>query len=99
MNKLFASIKRREVKIEEKGAERDSAYFSKGYRNLFEICKRFAIIDVLYAEEKPFIMLDDPFSNLDDGKVKAALSLVEELSEEYQIIYLVCHDSRTLRNG
>lgn len=87
------------VKIEEKGAERDSAYFSKGYRNLFEICKRFAIIDVLYAEEKPFIMLDDPFSNLDDGKVKAALSLVEELSEEYQIIYLVCHDSRTLRNG
>ena len=87
------------VNIEEKGAERDSAYFSKGYRNLFEICKRFALIDVLYVGEKPFIILDDPFCNLDDEKVKSSLSLIKDLSGVYQIIYLVCHGSRAQING
>ena len=76
------------------GAERETQFFSKGYRNLFEICKRFALTDVLFTGEKPFIILDDPFYNLDDAKIAAALDLVKKLSEEYQILYFVCHESR-----
>lgn len=69
-------------------------YYSKGYQNLFDICKRFALTEVLFTKEKPFLILDDPFTNLDDDKIQKALDLIRKLSQEYQIIYLVCHESR-----
>ena len=74
----------------------DPVYYSEGYRNLFEICKRFAFIDVLFTGEKPFIVLDDPFSDLDDDKVRAGIDFIQKISHEYQIIYFICHDSRSL---
>ena len=49
---------------------------------------------MLFTKEKPFLILDDPFTNLDDEKIKNAIDLIKKLSEEYQIIYFVCHDSR-----
>ncbi|MBQ6980228.1 MAG: hypothetical protein IJQ07_06255 [Clostridia bacterium] len=82
------------VSVNAGGAERETEFFSKGYRNLFEICKRFALTDILFTAEKPFIVLDDPFYNLDDEKLKESISLIKKLSEEYQILYLVCHESR-----
>ena len=82
------------ITIKSSGAERETEYFSKGYRNLFEICKRFALTDILFTADKPFIILDDPFYNLDDGKVTEAVSLIKKLSAEYQILYLICHESR-----
>lgn len=82
------------ITVDEDAFSRETDYYSKGYRNLFEICKRFALTDVLFTAEKPFVVLDDPFCNLDDVKLSQALSLVKKLSQNYQIIYLVCHESR-----
>ncbi len=82
------------VTVEENGGAKQPDYYSKGEQNLFEICKRFALTDVLFTGEKPFIILDDPFYNLDDQKLAQALELVKKLSKEYQIIYFVCHESR-----
>ncbi len=82
------------VSIEEKDGTKSTDYYSKGYQNLFEICKRFALTDVLFKGEKPFIILDDPFYNLDDKKIEQAINLIKSLSDEYQIIYFVCHQSR-----
>ncbi len=82
------------VFVENDGVLLDSAYFSQGYKNLFCICERFALIDMLFDGEKPFVVLDDPFTNLDQDKIKQALSLIKELSKEFQIIYFVCHESR-----
>ena len=82
------------ITVEGGGAERDTDYFSKGYRNLFDICKRFALADVIFTKERPFLILDDPFCNLDDNKLSAALELIRRLQGEYQILYLVCHESR-----
>ena len=82
------------VTVNEPSGQKDTDYYSKGYQNLFEICKRFALTDVLFTGEKPFIILDDPFYNLDDNKLKNAIELIKKLSEEYQILYLVCHESR-----
>ncbi len=80
--------------VEENGVSKDVAYYSKGYQNLYDICKRFALTDVLFTGEKPFIILDDPFYNLDDKKLEKAIDLIKKLSNEYQILYLICHDSR-----
>ncbi len=82
------------VSVEEVDGVKSTDYYSKGYQNLFEICKRFALTDVLFKKEKPFIILDDPFYNLDDKKIGQAKKLINSLSEEYQIIYFVCHQSR-----
>ena len=104
INKYFALVNSQEksvnidvdfnVTIEEKGQEKVVDYYSKGYQNLFEICKRLALIDVLFTGEKPFIILDDPFYNLDDDKLSKALSLINKMADDYQILYLVCHESR-----
>ena len=53
-----------------------------------------AMIDAMYPEEKPFLVLDDPFSNLDDERLKGGLRFLHSASLEYQIIYLTCHKSR-----
>ena len=38
--------------------------------------------------------LNKNYYNLDDEKLNNALELIKNLSQEYQIIYLVCHESR-----
>lgn len=86
------------VNVLEKGAQKSTEYYSEGLKNLFELCKRFALIDVLFKNEKPFIMLDDPFSNFDKDRINSSLKLLNELKNEYQIIYFVCHDSRCTFN-
>jgi DNA repair exonuclease SbcCD ATPase subunit len=82
------------VKIEEFGSKRDIDYFSEGYKDVIGICSRLALVDALFKNESPFIILDDPFANLDEEKLANALSLMEQTSSKYQIIYLICHKSR-----
>lgn len=83
-----------DVKIDVKGSKKELKYFSAGYKDLIYICMRFSLINALFNEELPFVILDDPFVNLDDNKTKRALHLLNELSREYQIIYFICNKSR-----
>lgn len=82
------------IKISKDGSMKEVDYFSEGYKNLINICKRFALTEVLFKKEKPFFILDDPFFNLDENNLKSAVDLIKKLSADYQIIYLICHDSR-----
>ena len=83
-----------EVRLERFGAGRELAWFSAGQTDLVSLCMRLALVDALFREAKPFVILDDPFVNLDDGRMKRALALLEELSRDRQIVYLVCSRSR-----
>ncbi len=83
------------VKVNEQGSNKEISYFSTGYKDLIYICMRLSLIDSLFENEKPFIILDDPFVNLDEAKIKNAMELLNNLSKEYQIIYFVCHESRS----
>ena len=82
------------ITAREQGEQRDTKLLSTGYQDLIGICMRMALTDAMYQEEKPFIIFDDPFVNLDAPKVKGGLELLGKISEEYQIIYFTCHDSR-----
>ena len=55
---------------------------------------RLSLVKALFKDELPFVILDDPFVNLDNEKTKKAISLLKEFSKEYQVIYFVCNDSR-----
>lgn len=83
------------VSYDRDGAMREKGYFSTGMRDMTDICLRLAMIDAMYpSEEKPPLILDDPFVNLDDKHLKNALRLLKKLSEDRRIIYLTCHSSR-----
>lgn len=81
-----------QVKLEEAGAFRELEYYSAGWQDLVQLAKRFAIADALCDGELPVLILDDPFTNLDTGKQKKALRLLEEKAEKWQIIYFTCHE-------
>ena len=74
----------------------EEGYLSAGLLDLVHICKRFALIDLIYKNETPFVVLDDPFVNLDDKNLDIAKKIVQKLSEKYQIIFLTCHSSRRI---
>ena len=44
--------------------------------------------------EAPFLLLDDPFVNLDEEHLSAARALLDRLAKELQILYFVCHVGR-----
>lgn len=82
------------VQIDSNGSKREIKYFSSGYKDLIYICMRFSLIKVLFENELPFVILDDPFVNLDDEKTEKAIELLKKFSEKYQVIYLICNKSR-----
>ncbi len=75
--------------------EKEFEFLSQGYRDAISICQRFALLDTIYLKEKPFVLLDDPFVNLDEEKRKVLSGIVKDFSKTYQTIYLHCHE----RNG
>ncbi len=82
------------ITVEEKGFQRDKRYLSAGNRDLVGICMRMALVDAMYNDEKPFVIFDDPFVNLDNDRLMRGLKFISDISKEYQVIYFTCHDSR-----
>lgn len=82
------------ISVREQGALRDTDLLSEGYRDLVGLCRRMAMTDAMYGKEKPFLIFDDPFVNLDDGKLEGALSFLEKIAADYQVIYFTCSRSR-----
>ena len=84
-----------EVRLQGGGQTRTMESFSRGWRDAVQFCVRLALTDAMYAEgEAPFLLLDDPFVNLDDARLEAARKMLERLKEKYQIIYMVCQKER-----
>ena len=48
--------------IEEQGLPRLPELLSAGYRDIAGLCMRMALIDAMYQNDAPFILMDDPFA-------------------------------------
>ena len=83
-----------QVYPERMGQTRELAYFSAGQTDLVMLCMRLALVDALFREENMFVILDDPFVNLDDAHTEQALKLLRGFAQNRQILYLTCHSSR-----
>lgn len=79
------------------GEARDVESYSSGNRDLVDICLRMALVDAMYQDEKPFVVMDDPFVNLDRKRTEHALDFLKDIAEEYQVIYFTCNESRSIR--
>lgn len=82
------------ITVDECGKQRSVNTLSSGYKDLVGICLRVALVDAMYKEEMPVLILDDPFISLDDEKISACKEFLNKVSENYQIIYFTCSSSR-----
>ena len=82
------------IRLRDQGLPRDPGLLSAGSQDLIGLCRRLAMIDTMYRGEKPFLIMDDPFVNLDQDRLQAGLKLVKGLSADRQVIYFTCHHSR-----
>lgn len=83
------------VSVDSNGEMHDSKYFSSGERELMDLCVRLSLLEAVFKNaEAPVIVLDDPFVNMDSESISRAMKLIKELAKKYQIIYMVCHESR-----
>ncbi len=85
-----------EIRYEQNGKERSEKHLSDGQKSICAFCFRLALIDNMYNEEKPFLILDDPFVQLDHAHLEKVKFLLKELSKKLQIVYFCCHESRDM---
>lgn len=78
------------------GAQRETGAFSLGSQDLVNIVLRVALVEAMYQKEKPFLILDDSFVNLDEARLGTAGTFLRRIAENYQVIYFTCHESRAL---
>lgn len=79
-----------QVLLHRAGEPRSVGCLSKGQADLTEFSMRLALADTLFPQDKPLLILDDPFVNLDNTHREAVFSLLKKLSGTYQILYLTC---------
>ena len=56
-------------------------------------------MDTLFEKEQPFLILDDPFVNLDADRLEKALELLSVMAANKQIVYFVCHPIRAVETA
>lgn len=85
-----------ELRFERNGKERSDKHLSSGIKSICALCFRLALIKNMYLDKKPFLILDDPFVNLDEEHFEKVKSVIYKLSKDMQIIYFTCHKSRMI---
>ena len=83
------------LRAEKGGERREIGALSAGERDLALFCGRLSLVDAIFRKEKPVLILDDPFVNLDDEHYAAARRLLAALAEKTQILYFVCRKEQT----
>ena len=85
-----------ELSKAERGAVHGIDSYSRGMRDTYALALRLALVDALYQNEVPFIILDDPFIALDDSKLERAKVALKALGKSKQILYFTCAKSRKI---
>lgn len=96
MNKNINLNSNYELQYEKDGIFHDASFLSDGMKTICALCLRLSLIDNMFKEDKPFIILDDPLLTLDENHLETSKKLIEDLSKDFQIIYFTCHECRKI---
>lgn len=70
----------------------DSGELSRGTVDQLYLAARLALLDLLYPDAKPPLLLDDPFVKFDPERRAQAMALCAEIAREHQVLFFTCHD-------
>jgi uncharacterized protein YhaN len=66
---------------------------SKGTVDQIYLALRLALVDALSATGEPApMLLDDPFANYDDGRLRVTLELMREVAQRNQVLLFTCRE-------
>lgn len=65
---------------------------SAGVRDQLYLATRLSLLKFIFPEQKPILILDDPFGNFDPARRQKAGELLVKLASEYQILLLTSQD-------
>lgn len=87
------------VRVTERGVTRPLDAYSAGTADAAYIALRLGLVEMLYGEEKPPLIFDDTFANLDEERAGAMLRLLAQWGKDEQILYFTCRDPEPLLRG
>ncbi len=71
----------------------DSGELSRGTVDQLYLAARLALLDLLYRDTKPPLLLDDPFVKFDPDRREQAMALCKEIAQEHQVLLFTCSDA------
>lgn len=66
---------------------------SRATQDQFYISARFALVRLVTEGKKPPLLLDDPFVNYDEKRLKRMMGLLQQLARDSQILLFTCSDA------
>ena len=70
----------------------DHGKLSSGTKETVLLAFRLAVLDHLFPGGGGIIVLDDPFTDMDDDRADQACALVRECGKHHQVIFLTCRE-------
>ncbi len=64
---------------------------STGTRDVLGLALRLTAAEVLFGDARGFLVLDDPFVDLDPDRKRAAAGVVAEFAKRHQVVIFTCH--------
>ena len=84
------------ISYEKDGMQRNVEHLSSGEISVVSLAFRLALIDHMYNNDFPFIVMDDPFVHLDENNMNNVRKMMNELAKSRQFIYFTCDRNRLL---
>ena len=79
-----------EMTYDDNGMEHNADHLSDGAKDTAYLAMRFALVELIYDDKRPFMILDDSFCHLDDERLAMMLRLIKGLAESQQIFLFCC---------
>ncbi|MBT5269010.1 MAG: AAA family ATPase [Candidatus Marinimicrobia bacterium] len=66
---------------------------SRGTQDVLSIALRLAMVDKYLKDKEGFLILDDPFVDLDPRRQELAVNVIKDFAKDKQVILFTCHPS------
>ena len=68
----------------------DYGKLSEGTKETVSLAFRLAVLDHLFPDGGGVIVLDDPFTDMDDDRSEQSCELIKECAKRHQVIFMTC---------
>jgi energy-coupling factor transporter ATP-binding protein EcfA2 len=80
------------LEITDDNLKKRAEHFSAGTRDAAYLCLRMALLELLFDEEMPPLICDEPFQRIDSRRLENMLKVIFEMSRKTQVFIFTCHE-------